>query len=321
MTMLSGLLRAAPWVPRPRDPQRLSANGLIPEGSRALDRRQSDFLRRSIRQLIRHGAWEQAWALIELSTEEHRYNPAFHRACEQLRRQLSRRLHARPEGSCLPLPDLVRPFQQLSALPQDALIHVDPQAIRHWGCVLFPGIVRGRFKGPRWRRFCNAALEERYLFRGLALNDDPQVRILQRRFQQGLSWHQSGAQVLFAERRARRRDPQTTWAGFQQRQLANWDRLFRTIRSEGYRSQAELQAMGEALPRYGLFNEVEVCVNAKGKLLFLEGKHRLVMAQILGLPSIPVIVNVWSQDFLASLPGPFTPQLAQAHLQIHPSGL
>jgi hypothetical protein len=174
---------------------------------------------------------------------------------------------------------------------------------------------RGRFQGPRQRRFCNAVVEERYLFRGLALADDPQVRILRRRFEQGLSWEKSGGLALFAERQRRTGDRQTSWTSFRNHQLRNWDQLFKRIQRQGYRSQADLLAKRPKPGRFGLFNEVEVCVNGKGNVFFLEGKHRLVMAQILGLPSIPLIVYVWSADFLKQLPQPFSPQLAQQHLQ------
>jgi hypothetical protein len=321
--MIQHLFRPGRFLRRPSRRWLAKSASLIPEGARAHDRRQTEFFRRSIRQLIRHGAWEQAWALIELSTEVHRYNPAFYRTCEKARARLGRRLFAAPSGAeqaspCVALPDLQRPFGQLSARCEDAVIHLDPQAICHWGCVVFPGIARGRFQGPRQRRFCNAVVEERYLFRGLALAEDPQVQILRRRFDQGLSWEDSGGLALFAERQRRTGDRQTSWTSFRNHQLGGWDRLFRRIQRQGYRSQAELQARGRVAGRFGLLNEVEVCVNAKGKVFFLEGKHRLVMAQILGLPKIPVLVNVWSADFLTRLPGPFSPQLAQQHLKAAP---
>ncbi len=323
MIVPPALIRSAQRLSRRLERRRLTHVNLIPREAQAIDRRQCDFLQRSVRQLMRHGAWEQAWALLELSTEAHRYNPAFHRASEKLRKQLSQRLHAGPDRAhALAHPalraSLDEPFCQLCNCPESALIAVDPQAINHWGCVLFPSIIRGRFRGARWRRFCNAVVDERYLFRGLALADDPQVQILRRRYEQNLSWEESGGFALFAERRRRRRDKRTTWDAFLGRQLRHWDELFRRIQVQGYRSQAELQSMGCEVGRYGLFNEVEVCVNGKGKVFFLEGKHRLVMAQILGLPSIPVIVNVWSNTFLEHLPGPFSPQLAQEHLTARP---
>jgi hypothetical protein len=323
--MNRALFRPGSWLRRPARRWRPSPLSLIPEGARAVDRRQTEFFRCSIRQLIRHGAWEQAWALIELSTEVHRYNPTYHRACEKARHRLVRLFSsaqssmADAQTSRSSIPDLRRPFGLLSNRCEHALIQVNPQAITHWGCVTFPGISRGRFQGPRQRRFCNAVVDERYLFRGLSLADDPQALILRRRFQQGLSWEDSGGLALHAEYRRRTGDRQISWTSFQTHQLRSWDRLFARIQEHGYLSQAELQQHRKQPARFGLFNEVEVCVNAKGKVFFLEGKHRLVMAQILELPSIPVIVNAWSSAFLAQLTAPFTPVLAQQHLRAAPA--
>lgn len=322
--MKSALFRPGSWLCRPSQRWQPGAGSLIPEGARALDRRQTGFFRRSIRQLIRHGAWEQAWALIELSTEVHRYNPAFHRACEKARHRLIRLLFTAPSSmakaqtSPPPIPDLRQPFGQFSHRCEDALIQINPQGVTHWGCVIFPGISRGRFQGARQKRFCNAVVDERYLFRGLPLADDPQVRILRRRFQQGLSWEESGGLALHAEYCRRTGDRQTSWTSFQNHQLKGWDQLFVRIGEQGYLSQAELQKRRKQPGRFGLFNEVEVCVNAKGKVFFLEGKHRLVMAQILGLPSIPVIVNVWSAAFIQQLPTAFTLALVQQYFEVCP---
>lgn len=252
----------------------------------------------------------------------HRYNPAFHRACEKARHRLIRLLFSAPspkanaQGSQIPIPDLRHPFAQLSNRCEDAVIQLNPNGITHWGCVVFPGISRGRFQGAPQKRFCNAVVDERYMFRGLPLADDPQVHILRKRFQQGLSWKDSGGLALHAEYRRRTGDWQTSWTSFLNHQLKSWDRLFARIQELGYLSQAELLKHRKQPGRFGLFNEVEVCVNAKGKVLFLEGKHRLAMAQILGLPSIPVIVNLWSAGFLQQLRGPFTPALVQQYLQI-----
>jgi len=316
MAMAQGLFRPGRWLPPITRPANRPITNLLPDGAASLDRQQTDFFRRSIRQLIRHGDWEQAWALIELTSQTHRYSPLFYRACVKARRHLRRRLFAQPPPGQPSLQALRQPFGQLSGSPEHAVIELDPQTITHWGCVVFPGIALGRFEGPRQCRFCNAVVEERYLFRGLALADDPLVRILRRRFEQGLSWEQCGGRALFAERRRRRRDRHTTWARFRDHQLRNWDRLFERIQAAGYRSQAQLQAMGCPTERYGLFNEVEVCVNARARPLFLEGRHRLVIAQILRLPAVPVIVNVWSDGFLRALPAPFTPALAQRELQV-----
>lgn len=293
---------------------------LLPPGAQALDLQQTVFLRHSIRHLIRHGAWEQAWALIELSNATHRYNPLFSRACDQERARLVRRFYPsrrraeRIGGSPLSLPALRAPFEQLSHACDQALIAVDPQWISHWGCLTYPGLGHGRFRGRKQRRCCNAVVDECFVFRGLALANDPQVRILRRRFQKGLSWEDSGGKALWHETRLRTGKTSLSWARFEQRHLAYWDQLFDTIRRDGYCTQAELLARGAALGRRGLFNEIEVAVNAAGELLFLEGKHRLVIAQVLHLPRIPVLVNVWSRQFLERLEGPYTPALAETWL-------
>lgn len=145
--MKPSFFRPGSWLGHPSIPC-----SLIPEAARALDRRQADFFLRTIRQLIRHGAWEQAWTLIELSTEVHRYNPAFHRACEKARHRLIRLLFsASPSVATAmapyppPIPDLRQPFGQLSQRCEDALLQINPQGITYWGCVTFPGISRGRF--------------------------------------------------------------------------------------------------------------------------------------------------------------------------------
>lgn len=308
------------FLPRMRRRRQSPPTSLIPAGARRLDRRQTAFVRTCIRRLIRFGDWEQAWALLELSTETHRYNPAYHRACEKARRKLLKRFHPSPAKQARlevrpSQVSLTAPFEQLSGACEDALLLVDPRAIQHWGCVVYPGISRGRFRGRRQRRFCNAVVPERYLFRGLPLADDPQVKILRRHFLEGRSWWASGGVALMREVRRRTGEQGLDWASFRRCQLQAWDELFERIRRDGYRSQLELQAAGAAMGRFGLFNEVEVCVNGRGEILFLEGKHRLFMAQALALPRIPVIVNVWSQAFVERLPAPFTAAGAQALLE------
>lgn len=60
--------------------------------------------------------------------------------------------------------------------------------------------------------------------------------------------------------------------------------LYLWIKENGYRSQKQLRS---GRP----FNEIRVQVGRTGQLLFEEGLHRLVIAQVLGLVSIPVIVT------------------------------
>jgi len=45
-------------------------------------------------------------------------------------------------------------------------------------------------------------------------------------------------------------------------------------------------------------NEVEIAVSRDGELLFVDGRHRFVIAKLLGIEEIPVIVNLWHRDFI-----------------------
>jgi hypothetical protein len=68
---------------------------------------------------------------------------------------------------------------------------------------------------------------------------------------------------------------------------AKWrciEALFERIRTDGYLSQAKLRS-GHP------YNEIRVQVGRNGDLLFEEGIHRLVVAQLLGIDTVPVIVT------------------------------
>lgn len=60
--------------------------------------------------------------------------------------------------------------------------------------------------------------------------------------------------------------------------------LFEAIRRDGYKTQQELG------PRRPRSSEVEVGIGRDGRYIFLDGRHRLAIARILGLESIPVRV-------------------------------
>jgi len=63
------------------------------------------------------------------------------------------------------------------------------------------------------------------------------------------------------------------------------DELYTVIRADGYRTQSEL---GTRHPH----DEIRVAIRRDGRFMFLDGRHRLSIARILGLPEIPVRVTV-----------------------------
>ena len=73
------------------------------------------------------------------------------------------------------------------------------------------------------------------------------------------------------------------------------DRLIESIRRHGFKLSQEVRLQGEdkgvaADPRFG--SEVSVNIGRDGHYLFQDGRHRLAIAQILGIPRIPVKVLV-----------------------------
>ncbi len=81
----------------------------------------------------------------------------------------------------------------------------------------------------------------------------------------------------------------TTEQGFRER-LVGLERLFEDMSSNGYRTQAELGSDD-------LADEVRVGIRRDGQILFIDGRHRLAMARILGIERIPVNVVVRHQEW------------------------
>jgi len=69
-------------------------------------------------------------------------------------------------------------------------------------------------------------------------------------------------------------------------------RLYNEIREGGYKTQAEL-------PDGRARDEVRVAIARDGRFLFIDGRHRLTIARILGIPAIPVRVSLRHPDWEA----------------------
>lgn len=71
---------------------------------------------------------------------------------------------------------------------------------------------------------------------------------------------------------------------------ADLDRLYQTIRDEGYKALAAIRP--RPFPWTGYEDEVSVRIGRDGDLLFEDGRHRLAIAKLLGVERIPVKVTV-----------------------------
>ncbi len=86
---------------------------------------------------------------------------------------------------------------------------------------------------------------------------------------------------------------------------AGLTRLYETIATDGYKSQAELGS--------NELDEVSVAIGRTGEVLFSDGAHRLCIARLLDIPDIPVVVTVRHPEWVA-----FKSQLTQ-YIDAQPS--
>lgn len=73
--------------------------------------------------------------------------------------------------------------------------------------------------------------------------------------------------------------------------LAEYERLYETIRDNGYRTQRELAESGVEPKRFesAMGDEIAIDISRFGEPLFVDGSHRIAIAKILGLDEIPVV--------------------------------
>ncbi len=125
------------------------------------------------------------------------------------------------------------------------------------------------------------------------------MKIYKKRFLEGKDWEETLYYKKFLEqgdgvdlRKA------SNWNNFKMEYLASWDDLFYNIKNYGYKSQIEL---GKDNP----INEIEILVSSNGELLLRDGRHRLATAKLLNIKVVPVIVNVWHEDYINKINNKF----------------
>ncbi|EMA70640.1 hypothetical protein C461_00087 [Halorubrum aidingense JCM 13560] len=130
-------------------------------------------------------------------------------------------------------------------------------------------------------------------------------RAYKRHFEDGVPWRET---EFYDRIVAELEDGHARWGCRTQREFdercERLDRLYETIRTEGYRTQEQLRSSEAADPIKGerpsenrdelkterLKNEIAVNIGRDGELFFSDGRNRLSIAKLLGLDSVPVRV-------------------------------
>ena len=121
-------------------------------------------------------------------------------------------------------------------------------------------------------------------------------RALRDRFVKGVSWEQTS---FFHNILNKIESGTVKWDCRNKQDLVartcELDALYREIKNHGYKLQSETP--NETAFPYHTYDEVSVCIGRNGQFLFDDGRHRLSIAKILKLQTIPVQVTTRHKEW------------------------
>lgn len=121
----------------------------------------------------------------------------------------------------------------------------------------------------------------------------PQYDFLKDHFNQGIKWTETD---FYTNRLKRIERNEETWHSCTTEEellerCMELDRIYECIKANGYRTQDEFRASHGGDYVDEKLNEIIVDIGRDGELLFVDGRHRLIIAQLLELDEIPVICD------------------------------
>ena len=172
------------------------------------------------------------------------------------------------------------------------LLEVDPVLItrfvrtRSLNEAGLPELMSARTFGNK--RYFGMVVADQALKPGKRLQRCKHVRAMHQRFVEGLDWHQTKYSDLFEKKYKQemkgKRPKRGGFKTFLSEKLDWYDVIYQDIDRNGYRPSASIE------------ENVEVALDASGEILLIDGRHRLVLAQLLGLKKIPVVVNLLAES-------------------------
>lgn len=168
----------------------------------------------------------------------------------------------------------------------DALISIDPDVIRSQ----IP-LTDLPLDGASVRDVVGWSLGGDWDSRPRPLAEHPVVRGIHERYREGREWGQTS---LFAAATQGFAEGRPLWK-FRTREdlprlFSKIDALYASMAAGGYRSQEELGTDR-------LWDELLVAIDRCGRIHLIDGAHRLAIAQVLGLGSVPALVGVRHSDW------------------------
>ena len=171
------------------------------------------------------------------------------------------------------------------------LLEVDPAAIARFlvfDSRGFPGIPKTMTSRTFLnKRYFGMVIADKALKPGKSLEECKHVQAMHQHFVEGRDWSQTEYLKLY-EKKYKKMERHGGESGdfkiFARKKLKKYDSIYRDIERNGYKQSASIE------------ENIEVALDANGEFFLIDGRHRLVLAQLIGLKKIPVVVNLIAES-------------------------
>ena len=137
------------------------------------------------------------------------------------------------------------------------------------------------------KRYFGMVIADKALKPGKSLEECKHVQAMHQHFVEGRDWSQTEYLKLY-EKKYKKMERHGGESGdfkiFARKKLKEYDSIYRDIERNGYKQSASIE------------ENIEVALDANGEFLLIDGRHRLVLAQLIGLKKIPVVVNLIAES-------------------------
>ena len=137
------------------------------------------------------------------------------------------------------------------------------------------------------KRYFGMVIADKALKPGKSLEECKHVQAMHQHFEEGRDWSQTEYLKLY-EKKYKKMERHGGESGdfkiFARKKLKKYDSIYRDIERNGYKQSASIE------------ENIEVALDANGEFFLIDGRHRLVLAQLIGLKKIPVVVNLIAES-------------------------
>ena len=132
------------------------------------------------------------------------------------------------------------------------------------------------------KRYVGIVVNEEALVHGRAIEKCRHVQAMVQHFCEGKSWEQTEYFEIYKQKYKQKqpqRKPVNSFDDFCKQKLIKYDQIFKDIQENGYQASESIE------------QNIEIALGPGGEPLLIDGRHRLVLDNILGLKTIRVVAN------------------------------